>query len=86
MKRLPSALAERLAFHLDFSNMTSLDVSHAGGIETLRKRMAFATVPAEIIRGALHQMRLRWASRCLRAGLFALRLRERWQPCKAAAW
>ncbi|MGL4294668.1 MAG: magnesium chelatase subunit D [Aestuariivirga sp.] len=69
---LPSALAERLAFHLDFSNMTSLDVSDAGGIETLRKRMAFATVPAEISE-ALCTSAIALGIGSLRAGLFALK-------------
>lgn len=69
---LPSALAERLAFHLDFSNMTSLDASHAGGIETLRKRMAFATVPAEISE-ALCTSAIALGIGSLRAGLFALK-------------
>ena len=69
---VPSALAERLAFHLDFSDMTSLDASDAGGIETLRKRMAFATVPAEISE-ALCTSAIALGIGSLRAGLFALK-------------
>ncbi|MCX7345360.1 MAG: magnesium chelatase subunit D [Alphaproteobacteria bacterium] len=69
---VPSALAERLAFHLDFSDMMSLEGSDASGIDTLRKRMAFTTVPAEISE-ALCTSAIALGIGSLRAGLFALK-------------